>query len=195
MSKTNVHVQKDGLRRRGYAARKTQQNKETLSRQACDTLIRLPEYQNSATVLWYLDQRTELRTQHAIPAALASGKRLVIPYCVGNDLHLWWLHNLDELAPGSYGILEPPAHRWNDHERAVDVKQLDLIIVPGVGFDRQGHRLGNGQGYYDRLLTRTAPNTFFIALCYESQLFDDILVTLNDVSMHMIITEKDIYIP
>ncbi|MEN8130766.1 MAG: 5-formyltetrahydrofolate cyclo-ligase [Pseudomonadota bacterium] len=188
-----IAVQKDDLRRRGYAARKTQQDKETLSRQACDTLIKLPEYRNSNTVLWYLDQRTELRTRHAIPAALASGKRVTIPYCVGNELHLWWLHGLDELVSGSYGILEPPAHRWNDRARAMDVKQLDLIIVPGVGFDRQGHRLGNGQGYYDRLLTRAGPDTLFIALCYESQIFDEIPVTPNDVSMHMIITGKHIY--
>ncbi|MCP4410825.1 MAG: 5-formyltetrahydrofolate cyclo-ligase [Gammaproteobacteria bacterium] len=196
MSETDAKllaIQKDSLRRRGYAARKAQQDKDMLSRKTCNTLIKLPEYQDSDTVLWYLDQRSELRTQHAIPAALASSKKVTIPYCVGNELHLWWLHGLDELASGSYGILEPPAHRWNDHDRAVDVKQLDLVIVPGVGFDRQGHRLGNGQGYYDRLLSKAGPNTLFIALCYESQIFNEIPATPTDVNMHMIITEKQIY--
>jgi 5-formyltetrahydrofolate cyclo-ligase len=66
-------------------------------------------------------------------------------------------------------------------------------MVPGVGFDRQGGRLGNGGGYYDRLLTRVRSDAVLTAVCYESQLFDQIAVEPHDVAMDYVITEKTIY--
>ncbi len=186
--------QKKLLRRLAYEARKAQPNKAEISRLVCSKLIHLPEYKSAKTAMWYLDCRTELRTQHALPTLLASGQKIVIPYCVGHELRLWYLHSLHELVPGRYGILEPPETRWNDKTRTVDIKQVDLIVVPGVGFDRLGHRLGNGQGYYDRLLARVRQDTMIIALCYQSQIFDNIPVGPFDVQMHKTITEKHIYV-
>jgi 5-formyltetrahydrofolate cyclo-ligase len=143
--------------------------------------------------MWYLDHRSELPTRHAIPGALESGKRIVIPYCHGDQLQLWLLNTLQELVPGSYGILEPPRERWGETDRSIEVMELDLVVLPGVGFDRKGNRLGNGQGYYDRLLARVRPQTTCIALCYESQLFDHVPAAPHDVPMHKVITERQIY--
>ncbi len=154
----------------------------------------LHEYRHSNTVMWYLDHRSELPTRHAIPKALESKKRIIIPYCHGDQLHLWHLHTLQELVPGSWGIPEPPRERWGDTDRRVDAMELDLIVVPGVGFDRKGNRLGNGQGYYDRLLAQVRPQTLLIALCYESQLFDEVPVGPHDVPVHIVITERRIYV-
>ncbi len=189
-----ITQQKKLLRRLAFDARKAQKNKDEISRLVCSKLIKLPEYQRAKTVMWYLDCRTELRTQHAIPKLLASTQKIVIPYCVGRALRLWHLHSLNELVPGSYGILEPPKTLWNEVARAVNIQQLEVIIVPGVGFDRRGHRLGNGQGYYDRLLAHVRSETLLIAPCFQSQIFDNIPVGPSDVNMHRIITEKHIYV-
>ena len=71
--------------------------------------------------------------------------------------------------------------------------QLDIVLVPGVGFNREGGRMGNGQGYYDRLLAQVRPDCQLIALCYESQLFDDLVVGPHDVYMDKVVTEDAVY--
>lgn len=184
---------KSELRRLAYTARRAQQDKERIGNRVCNCLMQLPEYRHSHTVMWYLNHRSELPTHHAILEALANGKRIVIPYCESGRLNLWQLCALHELVPGSYGILEPPKERWGESNRRINPVELDLIVVPGLGFDRRGNRLGNGQGYYDRFLNLVRPQTSLIALCYESQLFDEVPVGPHDVPVHKIITEKRIY--
>src|SRR3981189_3540480 len=95
------------IRRQAHANRNRQQNKDELSRQICTTFMALPEYAAARTVMFYVDVRSEVRTRHSLPDALGSGKRIVIPYCVENELELFLLENMDELAIGMYKILEP----------------------------------------------------------------------------------------
>ena len=66
-------------------------------------------------------------------------------------------------------------------------------MVPGVGFSREGGRLGNGQGYYDRLLEKVRPDCPLVGPCYESQLFDDLIVGPRDVVMDRVVTELGVY--
>lgn len=186
------------MRRAAYDARNAQPDKELVSEQAVAALVQLPEYQAAKTVLWYLDCRSELRTRQALPAALASGKRIVVPYCTvdetgANKLGLWLLESMDELIVGKWKILEPPRERWSEAEKNVPVSELDLVIVPGVGFSRDGGRMGNGQGYYDRLLANVRPDCPLIGLCYESQLFDNLVVSPHDVYMDKVVTERAVY--
>ena len=103
------------LRRAAYdAAQRSEEQKQRAVRAAAvATLVQLPEYQAAETILWYLDCRSELRTRHAIPSALESGKKIIIPYCAvdesgANKLGLWWLQSMDELVVGKWKILEPP---------------------------------------------------------------------------------------
>jgi 5-formyltetrahydrofolate cyclo-ligase len=70
---------------------------------------------------------------------------------------------------------------------------MDLVIVPGVAFSRDGARMGNGQGYYDRLLGRVRPDCPLIALCYECQLFDNLVVHTHDIYMDKVVTERAVY--
>src|SRR3954469_4042064 len=189
---------KESMRRAAYDARNAQTDKERVSQLAVSLLMQLPEYRAAQTVLWYLDCRSELRTRHALPEALASGKRVVIPYCTVNErgenkLGLWWLQALDELVVGKWKILEPPRERWGDPERQMRPEQMDLVVVPGVGFGRDGARMGNGQGYYDRLLESVRPDCPLVGLCYESQLFDNLIVSPHDVFMDKIVTERAVY--
>ncbi|TVS10696.1 MAG: 5-formyltetrahydrofolate cyclo-ligase [Planctomycetaceae bacterium] len=189
---------KQQMRRAAYDARNAQQDKDRLSELAIARFVALPEYQRAQTAMWYLDCRSELRTRHALPAALASGKRIVVPYCTVDDqgqnkLGLWWLETMDELIVGKWQILEPPRERWGEPGKEVDPCDLDIVMVPGVGFSRQGARMGNGQGYYDRLLQQVRPDCPLVAVCYESQLFDDLIVAPHDVFMDKVITEQTVY--
>jgi 5-formyltetrahydrofolate cyclo-ligase len=129
---------------------------------------------------------------------LASGKRIVIPYCTADDagankLGLWWLEKLDELIVGKWKILEPPRDRWGEPQKEIEPAQLDLVIVPGVAFSRRGGRMGNGQGYYDRLLGHARADCPLIGLCYECQLFDDLVVGPHDVFLDKVVTESAVY--
>jgi 5-formyltetrahydrofolate cyclo-ligase len=160
--------------------------------------VKLPEYQVAKTALWYLDCRSELRTRHAIPSAMESGQKIIVPYCTvddfgANKLGLWWLQSMDELVVGKWNILEPPRDRWEERGKVFQPEQLDIVIVPGVGFSRGGARMGNGHGYYDRLLDRVRPDCPLVGLCYECQLFDNLIVGPHDVFMDKVVTERATY--
>jgi 5-formyltetrahydrofolate cyclo-ligase len=195
---TEIREAKSILRRAAYDARKAQQNKETASKAAVATLMNLPEYQAARTALWYLDCRSELRTRHAIPGALESGKKIIVPYCTvdesgANKLGLWWLQSMEELVIGKWKILEPPRDRWEEPGKMFHPEQLDIVIAPGVAFSRAGARMGNGEGYYDRLLLRARGDCPLIGLCFDCQLFDDLIVGPHDVFMDKVVTEAATY--
>jgi 5-formyltetrahydrofolate cyclo-ligase len=195
---TELTDAKARMRRAAYDARNAQPEKDKVSAIAVAALVQMPEYQSAQTVLWYLDCRSELRTRHALPDALASGKRIIVPYCTvdesgANKLGLWWLESLDELVVGKWKILEPPHERWEEPGKVVEPEQIDLVIVPGVAFSREGGRMGNGQGYYDRLLQRVRPDCPLVGLCYECQLFEGLIVGPHDVFMDKVVTERAVY--
>jgi 5-formyltetrahydrofolate cyclo-ligase len=186
------------MRRAAYDARNAQPDKDPISESAVASLMQLPEYQAARTILWYIDCRSELRTKHALPAALESGKQIIVPYCTvdeagANKLGLWRLERMEEMIVGKWKILEPPHDRWAEPGKEFQAEQLDLVIVPGVGFSRDGGRMGNGQGYYDRLLTNVRPDCVLVGLCYESQLFDDLIMGPHDVFMDKVVTERATY--
>ena len=98
---------KQAIRRQAQARRAAQPDKDELSRAICGRFAALPEYAAAATVLLYVHMRNEVRTQPFLPAAIAQGKRVVVPYCAGEDLELFRLESTGELEVGTFGILEP----------------------------------------------------------------------------------------
>ena len=190
---------KNKMRRKAYDARAAQENKEEVSAAICEKFIALPAYQKANIAMWYIDCRSETRTKSYLQSEVGNGdKSIVVPYCTvdekgDNKLGLWRLENFDELVVGKWSILEPPRELWGTPDKEVKPEELDIVLVPGVGFDRQGGRMGNGQGYYDRLLEKVRPDCPLVATCYESQLFDEILVGPHDIFMDLVITEKDVY--
>ena len=182
------------IREQAHANRNAQENKDELSRQIVRQFMALPEYQAANTVLFYLDVRSEVRTRHSLEEALASGKKIVVPYCVeGELLELFHLESMDELSVGMYRILEPKAELRTLSAKQVQVEDIDLIMVPGVAFDRRGGRTGHGKGYYDKLLEHARPDTPLVALAFECQMFPEIPMQEHDVFMDKVITEQAIY--
>jgi 5-formyltetrahydrofolate cyclo-ligase len=184
---------KKKIREEAHARRNAQPNKDELSRVICERLVALPEYQSARTVLYYVDVRSEVRTRDYLATALRHDKRIVVPYCVEGELALFHLTSIDELAVGMYRILEPKPELRAQPEKRVGVEELDLIVVPGVAFDREGGRMGHGKGYYDKLLEHARPDTPLVALAFECQLFPHIPMDAHDVSMDKVITEAAVY--
>lgn len=185
--------QKAKIRRQALDNRNAQENKDELSIQICEKFVSLPEYAAAETVMFYLDARSEVRTRHYMPTALTSGKRIVVPYCVEDVLHLFWLQTMDELAIGMWKILEPLEELRHIREKKVDVRELDLVMVPGVAFDRRGARMGHGKGYYDKLLENARPDAPLVALAFECQVFPEVPTAPHDIFMDKIITEEAVY--
>jgi len=185
--------QKKIIREQAHSNRKDQEDKEGLSRLICEKFAALPAYAAAKTVMFYVDVRTEVRTRDYLATALQHGKKIVVPYCVEGELELFWLQHMDDLAVGAYKILEPKVELRSLPERKVDVAELDLIMVPGVAFDRNGARMGHGFGYYDKLLEHARRETPLVALAFECQLFPGIPTQTHDIFMDQIITEREIY--
>ena len=186
-------TRKQQIREQAHANRNAQENKDELSREIVARCMQLPEYQHAKTVLFYIDVRSEVRTRNDLANALLSGKKIVVPYCVEGELELFHLENHDELAIGMYKILEPKEELRNVAAKKVDVKEIDLSIVPGVAFDRRGGRTGHGKGYYDKLLEHARLDTPLVALAFECQMFDEIPMQHHDVFMDKVVTEKASY--
>lgn len=188
-----LQQQKQALREQAHANRNAQPDKDPLSRQICEKFVALPEYQAARTVLFYLDVRAEVRTRHYLPTALEHAKRIVVPYCVDGELELFHLESMEELAVGMYKILEPRIELRTVESKRVAVEDLDLVMVPGVAFDRRGGRMGHGKGYYDKLLEHARPDTPLVALAFECQVFPEVPMQSHDVFMDKIITEQGVY--
>ncbi len=191
---TAIRERKDAMRKQAHANRNTQENKDELSRRIVGAFMALPEYAVAETILFYIDVRSEVRTRHDLEHALQSGKIVVVPWCnAEGELELFRLDSMEELEIGMYKILEPRVELRGLPEKQVNVEMLDLIMVPGVGFDRRGARMGHGKGYYDKLLQHARRNTPLIALAFECQLFDEIPMAHHDIFMDKIITEDHVY--
>lgn len=194
-----MHVNKVQQRRQGYQARDLQPNREALSQIISDRFMALDAYRDAKTVVVYVNCRAEVETRSIIFKLLASRKRVAVPYCTKDDqghkqLGLWHLTDFAELSPGTWGILEPPKSRWGEPGKEIPPTQLDLIMVPGVGFDRNGGRLGNGAGYYDRLLAKVRADAVLCGVCFESQLFEEIVMEPHDIAMDYVVTERALYV-
>ncbi len=181
------------IRKQANDNRRQQPDKERLSEAICARFASLPEYAAAGTVMFYVDVRSEVRTRQFLPTALAQGKRVVIPYCVADELELFRLESLDELAVATFGILEPKRDLRTLPQKRVEPEALDLVMVPGVAFDRQGGRTGHGKGYYDRVLERVRPDAPLIGIAFECQMFPEIPMLPHDIRMDKVITERAIY--
>src|SRR4051794_16263889 len=124
MNVEELKIRKTEIRQQAHANRNQQPQKDELSREICQSFMALPEYARARTVMFYVDVRSEVRTRHSLPDALKSGKQIVVPYCVNNELELFLLENMEELAIGMYKILEPRAELRAVPEKRIAATEL-----------------------------------------------------------------------
>lgn len=189
----DLFERKTEIRKQAHEHRKNQPEKDAISCRIVERFMQLPEYQAARTVMFYVDVREEVRTRQALPEALASGKRIVVPYCLDGELELFHLESMDELELGMYRILEPKVELRTVAAKHLQPKDLDLVMVPGVAFDREGGRTGHGKGYYDKLLQHARVDAPLIALSFECQLFDAIPAEEHDIFMDKVVTEENVF--
>jgi 5-formyltetrahydrofolate cyclo-ligase len=188
-------TRKQAIREQARKNRVAQKDKDEVSRGICAAFTALPAYQAARTVMWYVDAGSEVRTRHTLPQALTHGKRVVVPWCVveTNELELFLLEDMSELVEGAYKILEPKTELRDLPAKKVQPEELDLVMVPGTAFDPRGGRMGQGKGYYDRLLARARPDAPLVALAFDCQMFPEIPVAPHDVFMDLVLTESTAY--
>jgi 5-formyltetrahydrofolate cyclo-ligase len=144
-------------------------------------------FKKARTIMSYVALPTEVQTRTLIRQALRAGKTVYVP-CVNvrtRTMRVCPIRNYDEdLRPGAYGIPEPVKRPVRRHEIAV----FDLIVVPGLGFDRRGGRLGRGAGYYDRFL-KSQKGAFKVGLSFREQVVRKIPMTRQDASVDCVMTD------
>ena len=157
-------------------------------------LLQLEEYIGAKTVLFYAAKGNEVRTKELIEKALQKGKKVLLPITniAAQELEVSEVNDYNsDLKKGAFGIMEP---KRKQEVRANEGK-IDIAIVPGVVFDKQGDRLGYGLGYYDKLLRRLRENNralLCIALAYDFQLVERLPTDHYDQKVDTVITENGI---
>ncbi len=195
MSQQNsIDDSKRDLRKQLRKRLSDQSEKDSRSQRIFEHLQGIEEFKIARTILFYVDVRNEVRTKAAIRTELLKSSRIVVPYCHDGQLQLVELRNLDELSAGAYGILEPNDKLKQEKNRKVSPSQIDAALIPGLGFDRHGRRIGHGKGYYDRLIPNLTNNCCRIGIAFECQIVDHIPTSKHDQLMHTIVTEKEVKI-
>ncbi len=140
---------KDDIRRRVRQARQalSPAKRAWYDQSIRSQLTRFPGWSHARSVGLYVSMAEEPATGALIDAALRLGKRVALPQVEGETMTYRYVTSPDQLTTGPFGLKEP-----TDDLPAASVEELDLIVAPGVAFDRQGNRLGFGRGYFDRAL-------------------------------------------
>jgi 5-formyltetrahydrofolate cyclo-ligase len=151
-------------------------------------LFKMKEFKESLTILFYVSYDNEVYTHEMIKDCIKNKKNVVVPVTdkKNKKLILSKLENWDDLSLGAYNILKPKKEKIKE----ISIDDLDLIIVPGVGFDESGHRIGHGKGYYDNLLKNSVSQ--ILGLAFEFQIIKYIPIEKHDITIDKIITEKRI---
>lgn len=150
------------------------------------TVRSLWQYRDNDLVLVYVSTPIEVDTRRIIEQALADGKRVAVPYCVPDtrDMEFYRIESLDELSPGTFGVLEPTPSA----ERLITDHSAGLCLIPAFCYDFSGYRLGYGKGYYDRFLARFGGN--MIGICYSDCIRHRLPHGRFDRAVELIVTEK-----
>ena len=145
-------------------------------------LFSLDYYKKSKTIMFFVSFNSEVDTHDMIRDALKS-KTVVVPKVAYHEIEPSFIIDFDNLIPGKFGILEPI------ETMKIAYKNIDLILVPGIAFDKEGHRIGYGFGYYDKFLKKV-PKAIKIGLAFDFQIVDKIPREMHDVPVDLIVTEE-----
>lgn len=160
---------------------KREHSVEELERQSKIIMQKLavhPSFQKAERVMLYASLPDEVQTLDFL-TEWKSKKAIILPTVVGDDIIPVALKNDSRMVEGDFHILEPEEKPYDG--------ALDLIVVPGMAFDPNGHRLGRGKGYYDRFLTKY-PDVKTIGICFDFQFLPEIPTEPHDKIIDEVIT-------
>lgn len=172
----------------------TVDERKTKSHSITDKVAGLPCVNNAVTVFSYMHFRSEVKTTELINIFFSTGKIVTIPYTRSDTHELVAVQVTDiveQVEPGYCGIPEPLPNMVKT--AAYPPSNIDIVIVPGSVFDKNGGRLGYGGGYYDRFLKNYAPRAVRIGLAFELQLVTEVPVEPHDQPMDYVVTEENLY--
>ena len=153
-----------------------------MSERICSKVLRSAWWQEAGTLLLYYPLSDEVDVRPLIQEAYRNGKRVLLPVCRGEELELHLYEGEESLAPGAFGIMEPTGPLFVP----ANYPDIQLAIVPGMAFDRAGHRLGRGRGYYDRLLPKLSASTRLQGICFPFQLQDSVPTEIHDIPVQKV---------
>ena len=162
----------------------TAQEREQESLAVCDRFMGLPEVAAAKRVMVFISMSDEIDTAPVVRACLDAGKQVYAPKTTRRPRRMEpaRVESVESLRPGTFGILEPP------RGESCAPGDLDVILVPAVGFDRQGNRLGRGAGYYDRFMCSPGFRAFRVGVGFRPQLVDQVPVEGHDLPVHVVVT-------
>jgi 5-formyltetrahydrofolate cyclo-ligase len=149
-------------------------------------LLALPEVAGAGTILLFYSFGSEVETSGVAEHVHRAGRRLLLPYLEAGAIEAAEVRPGDPLTPSTYGPKEP------SRRVAVEAGEVDLVITPGLAFDRRGRRLGYGGGYYDRYLARLRPDAVRVGIGFSVQVVDDVPAGRTDERVHMVVTDAEV---
>ena len=158
----------------------TQAQIEEASCKLGEMFLKTELYRNAKTIYGYLPYNQEVRTVPMLMQALADGKQVAVPKVYEDEMRFIYLEDLSQVEKGYAGIPEPIADEPVAHDPTA------LVLMPGLAFDREGHRIGYGGGFYDKFLA-AEPNHPTVALCYAFQMVDELPTEEFDVPVDLVL--------
>lgn len=188
-----IEKQKSSLRKRILALRRAQSSRdiEKKSDNIKGELFTFSAFDEAETILFYLAVKDEVQTEKMIEESLQKDKRVVVPFIDWQRKEILPSEIKDLAKDIKIGILKIPQPKKNFYS-PFSPASIDLVIIPGVVFDRKGNRLGFGGGFYDRFLGKLSDITKLVGLAFELQLVDNVPSQSHDVAVDYLITEEGI---
>ena len=175
-------MNKDKLRKEMLNKRKKIIDKEELSKAIINQITNLDIYKKSKLIALYKSLNNEVDTNTLIDKALKE-KIVLLPRIDNRKIVFVKINKSTNYVKSNFGVLEPIGDSCDD--------DIDLIIVPGLAFDKDLNRLGFGRGYYDKYLSNK--NIYKIGLAFDEQIVDEVPHDKLDIRMDMVITNKKTY--
>ncbi|XP_031555154.1 5-formyltetrahydrofolate cyclo-ligase-like [Actinia tenebrosa] len=183
------------LLRREIKKRLSAMSAESRARESkliCEKLLSTEEYKSSSRISVYLSMPSEVNTDLILKDIFDSKRKCFIPRYVGSNMDMLRLNSFEEVSTLPITPWNIPQHADDDdREEALLTGGLDLIVVPGLGFTRDGHRLGRGKGYYDKYILKciemSHQKPYLIGLGFSCQINDSIPITDTDMTMDKVL--------
>lgn len=180
---------KAGIRKKILALLKNQKEEERQRKSLLikDKLFRLSVFKKAKKVMFYISSEREVDTAPMIKEAIEKGKEVAVPVTLMNEKELavsLISGNEQELEIGPLGIKQP----IELHLKPINLENIDLVVVPGLAFDRKGNRLGRGGGYYDRFLKKLPDTISTVGLAFDFQIVENLPLSSFDVKVQALLS-------